>query len=294
MFRFAALSTVLYGFVSSDDIPGCACPLSVCRETESEPELPIESLYRSSSVAACSLLTLPTGEIDGIFDDLSLPICDAIEGSNDFQEQAGPNAPTVDYVVGGPYYSTSGVTWAVGSGTCDDIYAKENSCGSEDFNTTTQNVAWFLIDPKGCASTTTRDLAVTVRCRSFTDNTLTPPEDSLDVYIENEFVEGSPCDGNNFSPKLTSNTWIEPESGRRYMCYETTILSQEGSEVLHVMVMSIGNEPCKGPEESVGDDDDDDDDDNNGDDSGIPAFGGRTPLVLVLFASTVMLVMICW
>ena len=47
-----------------------------------------------------------------------------------------------------------------------------------------------------------------------------------------------------YTPALTSEDWIEPITGRRYMCYEFVDEGQPFS----VLTMSLGNAPCDGPE----------------------------------------------
>ena len=90
-------------------------------------------------------------------------------------------------------------------------------------------------------------LRITPTCASrFDDNITTGYDDSLLLYVvmggEDEFL----CDADvaaRYTPVLTSEDWIEPISGRRYMCYEFV---DEG-QAYSVLTMSLGNAPCDGP-----------------------------------------------
>ena len=69
-------------------------------------------------------------------------------------------------------------------------------------------------------------------------------EDSLVLYAE-KGEAGSLCNEDvaaQHTPVLTSADWVEPISGRRYMCYDF----MDGGSSYNVLTMSLGNQPCSG------------------------------------------------
>lgn len=111
-----------------------------------------------------------------------------------------------------------------------------------------------IVGPSGCSMTTytlpTTDtkLRITPTCASRFDGNITAGyEDSLLLYVVMGGQDGFLCDAEvaaGYTPVLTSEDWIEPVSGRRYMCYE---FADEG-QAYSMLTMSLGNAPCDGPE----------------------------------------------
>ena len=112
-----------------------------------------------------------------------------------------------------------------------------------------------VVDPGMCSMATYTlpktftKLRVTPTCASrFDDNITTGYEDSLLLYVvPGGDDDGFLCDADvaaGYTPALTSEDWIEPITGRRYMCYEFV----DGGQPYSVLTMSLGNAPCDGPE----------------------------------------------
>ena len=69
-------------------------------------------------------------------------------------------------------------------------------------------------------------LSIAQTCRSTYDKSIkTAHDDSFVLFFVEEGEEDSLCDGYTDvaapkTPVLTSADWVEPISGRRYMCYD--------------------------------------------------------------------------
>ena len=131
----------------------------------------------------------------------------------------------------------------------DDVTEGDETDGSTWFG-----AGYSIVDQSMCGMATYtlpntgNKVRVTPTCASrFDKNITTGYEDSLLLYVESGEEDGFLCDADvaaGYNPALTSEDWIEPISGRRYMCYEFV---DEG-QAYSVLTMSLGNAPCDGPE----------------------------------------------
>merc|ERR1739848_306636 len=139
---------------ADDDVPGCACQADTTCGTDDT------ILY--SNVAACAFTQLRSEPYNftSVFGQ-PVPICDALEADPEFQETVGNENSTRYYQLSGgdqtigPYYETGFFALTVTSGTCQDLYAEQNSClapqkvgeSSKDFGT---GIDWSVIEPLRC------------------------------------------------------------------------------------------------------------------------------------------------
>ena len=131
----------------------------------------------------------------------------------------------------------------------DDVTEGDETDGSTWFG-----AGYSIVDQSSCGMATYtlpntgNKVRVTPTCASRFDKNITAGyEDSLLLYVESGGGDGFLCDADvaaGYTPALTSEDWIEPISGRRYMCYEFV---DEG-QAYSVLTMSLGNAPCDGPE----------------------------------------------
>jgi len=195
------------------------------------------------------------------------PVCDALERSDSFQNQYGPSVQGMyTYTRGkkfGPRKESQGVGLFVGSGSCSDITA--NSCENYEWLSSGSSTP----DVSSCGSSGTKvlelngqpTLTVSSACRSWYDDTDVGDQ----LYIFTQLSENGKKDqcarSNRDSPTWTSAGWIESGS-RRYACIDisveglgftvnTTFMddARNGSAFsgLRLLIVSIGNAPCKGP-----------------------------------------------
>lgn len=243
-----------------DDVPGCKCEASLCGS----------SLYDYSGIDACHFTK--QSEPPYVFEDVvnsTEPICDALLADPTFRETYGGDA-----VPEFGYDPTGFLPIHVTTGTCEEAYSTQNLCktipwGRVATNTTEVDgprsfgagVSVGLgSSRKSCSAftlelpTTSRYLRITRACRSNFDESITiGHDDSMLVYVElesnNLHEEESFCSSSRReelskrSPVLTSEDWIEPQSRRRYMCYDFI----DDNQAYNVLLLSLGNEPCSGP-----------------------------------------------
>lgn len=129
-----------------------------------------------------------------------------------------------------------------------------SSDGDGDTYTISQSTGYIEPGPGSCfAFTATLPKTMTIvsiaeTCLSTYNKSFeTGYEDSFVLYVEKGVVDGNLCDEDvaaRYTPVLTSADWVEPISGRRYMCYEF----MDGDSIYNVLTMSLGNLPCSGPE----------------------------------------------
>jgi len=251
---------------TDNDVPGCACQAnSTCGTTDTST---------FSDILACSLIQRsdPPYRFQGAFEQ-PVAICDGLEADPEFQQAVGNESRSYYFNRGGrdsigPYYETGFVAMQVGYGTCQDMIAKQNSCpidatGSDDQDDdfSTGN-SFGLVKPNSCTSfrltlpTTNSTLDVSSTCESWISpekNITGGHEDSIVLYAvlgrETDISDHDLCDADmtsEYVPALTRADWIEPKanSSRRYFSHD--IMDVDGTEYC-LLVVSIGNEPCRGP-----------------------------------------------
>ena len=228
----------------ASDVPGCSCSATVC-----------DPGYEYISDPLACVFVLQSGE--GITNQ-PVPLCDALDDDPTFQSMFGKNAITYYRLSGGQrsgLYSPSGfLPIFLFPLTCSEAFEYQDSCGATWVFPA--GAGYTIVDEstRGCYMSTYtlpntgNKVRVTPTCASnFDKNITTGHEDSLLLYVESGEEDGFLCDADvaaGYTPALTSEDWIEPISGRRYMCYEFV---DEG-QTYSVLTMSLGNAPCDGPE----------------------------------------------
>jgi len=235
-----------------DDVPGCTCPATDCVGDDDG--------LSGGALEVCSFAFSGSAPFENITDQ-STPLCDTLEASAEFQQAVGEDAETYFFSSGGvsvgPYYKTLLLPVWMGNGTCASAIAEQSSCveGSAFSKTTA------AVEPGSCFQTgtstpvgddgTTETIKIAATCQSWYNEDITTGfDDSLVLFVQTgstiEALDLCDKDLTGYSPVLTSSDWVEPQSGRRYMCYEFT--SGALGQDFYVLTMSLGNAPCSGPE----------------------------------------------
>ena len=264
--HYLTLALLLATTINADnDVPGCACQADTTCGTK---HLNAEVLYPDSlfpDVLACSLAQRsdPPYRFPDVLDQ---PLCDGLEADPEFQRAVGNES--IPYYINGqgePYYETGFVAMKIAQGSCEDLIAEQNSCpvatdGSnqdpDEEDEFGSGNSYSRVEPKACTSlgrtlpTTNSTLKVSFACESWNspDKNITGGyEDGISIHaILGEDLDLCGDDKQAFPPSLTREDWIEPKAGssRRYMTKE---IVDDGTEYC-LLVMSIGNEPCRGPQ----------------------------------------------
>lgn len=247
-----------------DDVPGCTCLADeVCDASNTSAPDVRACEFTESRRPTVSDSEYPY-KFESVNDEL-VPICDALEADAEFQETVGNQSRTYDIYFGDKtlrnYYKTGPIAHRITYGICDDLYAEQNSCpGAGETPYLSQGT--YYPEPRQSAMMSwpmpvTKTLfRFTQTCKSsLDDNNITMGhEDGLLLYVTLESATGDDDDDgmsiddvmSNFQPVLTSEDWIEPIAGsqRRYMSH--SFVDVDGRDYC-LLVVSLGNEPCKGP-----------------------------------------------
>lgn len=225
----AALGTIP-GRAVSEEAPGCGCSADLCRDLTVSP---VACHFRQSFV-------IP---------DETEPICAALQDSPDFQDAFGsgviPSNPA-----GGPLYYPSGpFPYTLRLGTCSEAIAEEQSCERNPENSVVGSIDYKANEcytESGYLPGTNTTVHATWTCASKLDGDITSGfEDELLIFVETGGRAKDSCRGEN-TPVLTSQDWIEPIPGQRYMCYEF-LDPNDSTKTYSALFMTLGNEPCDGP-----------------------------------------------
>lgn len=209
-------------FAIVDDVPGCACPISLC-------DAAFEPLVCSPGWGdnAADMLD--------VFDN-STGICDTFE-SEEFQD-----------IYGSFDEKPTGVSVLVARMTCDELVQAEDSC-HVDLNPLTVLQSWSKTEDSSCGVTSLGNflsrglsLRVSPQCRGpmgsfqlLADIVAQPDDDFFDDEI-------SLCDDEYAGkPLFTQEDWVESQLGRRYVCRNLAII--DGTP-LSLLAVSIGVDPC--------------------------------------------------
>lgn len=250
----------------TDDVPGCACQADTTCGTK---RLNSEVLYPDSlfpDVLACSLAQ--RSDYPYNFTEVleePVPLCDALEADPEFQKAVGNES--IPYYINGqgePYYDTGFVAMKIAQGTCEDLIAEQNSCpvgtrsDQDEEDEFSSGNSYSKVEPNSCASLgmtlprTNSSLKISFACESWhsPDQNITGGyEDGISIHaILREDEDLDLCgDDKSVLPTLTRDDWIKPKVGssRRYMTKD--VVDNDGSNYC-LLVVSIGNEPCRGPQ----------------------------------------------
>ena len=145
-------------------------------------------------------------------------------------------------------------------GTCSEAIAEQESCELDPANYVGSGINQARVSPRACSVTgailpnTNTEVNILPICTSYyNDNITSGFEDELQIFVETGGSDRDSCRGEN-TPVLTSQDWIEPIPGQRYMCYQF-LDPNDATKTYSALFMSLGNEPCDGPkpEDSGGD-----------------------------------------
>mmetsp|Transcript_25497 Transcript_25497/g.52152 ORF Transcript_25497/g.52152 Transcript_25497/m.52152 type:complete len:318 (-) Transcript_25497:162-1115(-) len=239
-----------------DAIPGCDCDASICVDFFANG---------ANTTQACSFVDR-SDKFESIVNRTGVPLCDALENSAAFRQTFGNETSKSFYSVGGrkrpiAHHPSGIVPVFLRAGTCDKAYVQQSRCPTNNTTETEGDTdfgvgIWMFNqgDVNGCSMgtyvlpTTMNKLRFTVVCASQLDETITTGyEDSLVVYADLGNDDRFLCDkdvATQYTPIKTSEDWIEPTMGRRWMCHDFA----DGGQTYSLMLMSLGRAPCSGPE----------------------------------------------
>ena len=260
--HYLLLALLLATTINADsDVPGCACQAdTTCAN--------ITELFPDTLACSLTQRSDPPYDFPGVLEQ-PVAICDGLEADPEFQEAVGNESRPYYFTGGGetigPYYETGFVVTQVAYGTCEDLINEQNSCPLDNESDDDDELLAFSgtsmsgVRPNACGSmkmtlpTTNSTLDVSSTCESYVspDKNITAGyEDSIFVQavVGTDSDKPDLCDAETAAkyPALTRADWIEPKAGssRRYIRHQ--IVDVDGTEYC-LLVLSIGNEPCRGP-----------------------------------------------